>query len=324
MIDRTRVLRPLEEAADAIEQLGDYQGTAELAAALQSTAQAVDRALRGLLRSDPGAPDEIRLSALSRADLPHDRLIPALRQRNLISLQLAGQVHELEQAAKRAAQGEVRAADGDQALRTVQMLRAEVSAATDQPVLASAHHAVESGMLDLPARAVPSVGQQKRIYRNMGIAVVFVVLAALLVTLMMRESDLEKGIAAVRAQRWDLAAEHLSKAAADPDDATAQVYLARVYRVQRHYDSAAAVLKAASVQHSQDDDIWRELGYLFLDLNQPQFAVERFRRAQELDPDEKLNWIGLVRAMRAAGDPAAEQVLQQAPAEVRAAMTRVN
>ncbi|MGH7467706.1 MAG: tetratricopeptide repeat protein [Longimicrobiales bacterium] len=324
MIDRTRVLRPLDDAAAALEQLDDYQTTAELASAVQGTAQAVDRVLRNLLRSDSGTPDELRLSALSSAELPHDRLIPALRQRNLISLQLAGQVHELEQAARRAAAGDVRAADGDQALHVVQTLRAEVSAASDKPVLAAAHHAVESGMLDLPVRAVPSANRQKQLYRRVGLAGALLLLGALLITLVTKESDLEKGIAAFKAQRWDVAEEHLARAAGDQADATAQLYLARVYRRQERYDRAAAVLKQAATRHSQDDDIWRELGNLFLDLNQPEYAVERFRRAQELDPDEKLNWIGLVHAMRAAGDPSSEQVLQQAPAEVRAAMTRVN
>jgi tetratricopeptide (TPR) repeat protein len=321
MTDTTRVLRPLDEAAEAIEKLAEYQGSAELAAALETTTRAVDRSLRNLLRSDAGTPDTLRLTALSSSELPHDRLIPALRERNLISLQLAGMVHELEQAARRAARGAVRAADGDQALRVVQTLRAEIAAAQSRPAAGG-----PTAMVEQPARIVPpSTRKQARFgYRTPAIVSVFVLLAALLVTLAVRESDLEKGIAAVQAQRWDAAEEYLVKAAQDENNATAQVYLARVYRRQQRYDQAATVLKAAAATHSQDDDIWRELGNLFLDLNQPQYAVERFRQAQELDPDEKLNWIGLVRALRAAGDPTSERVLQEAPAEVRAAMTRPN
>lgn len=324
MTDTARVLRPLSDAADAIAKLDDYQNPAELASALQATAQAVDRSLRNLLRADPGTPDSVRLLALSSAQLPHDRLIPALRERNLISLQLAGQVHELEQAARRAAQGDVRAADGDHAQNVVQTLRTEVSAATDQPVLAAAHNAVVSGMLDPSARPVPTPDRQKKLYRNLGIAALFIVLAVLLVTLMAQDSDLDRGIAAVKAERWSTAQGYLEKAAENEKDATAQVYLAYVYRRQQRYDRAAAVLKEAVRLHSEDDGVWRELGFLFLDLNQPQPAVERFRRAQELNPDEQLNWVGLIRALRASGDPAAEQVLQQAPADVRAKLTRTN
>jgi tetratricopeptide (TPR) repeat protein len=326
MIDPSRVLRPLDEAADAIDSLDVYENTAELASALEETRHAVDRTLRNLLRSDSGSPDELRLAALSSEDVPHDRLIPALRQRNLISLQLAGMVHELEQSARRVAQGDVRAADGDQAQRVVQMLRAEVGRASDQPVMEVAHHAVESGMLDVPVHPVPTPtsARKKQMYRNVGVGAAMVVAAALLITLLARQSELEKGIAAVEAQRWDKAEGHFKKAARDKDNATAQVYLARVYRRQQLYDSAATVLKEAARQHSKDDDIWRELGNLFLDLHQPQLAVARFEQARKLDPKEKLNWIGLVRAMREAGDPAAEQVLQEAPPEVRAALTRTD
>jgi tetratricopeptide (TPR) repeat protein len=322
MIDATRVLRPLTEAAAAIEKLVDYQTTPELVSALQETAQAIDRTLRNLLRSDPGIPDELRLAAFSPTELQNDQLIPALRQRNLISLQLAGMVHELEQAARRAANGEVRAADADQAQRTVEAVRAEISKAADQPVLEAAHQAVESGLLESSARPVPAPDRKRRVYRNLALGALLLLLAIVAVFQVTRESDLQRGIAALQAERWDAAEAHLLKAAQDKGNATAQVYLARVYRRQHQYDRAAAVLREAAERHDQDDAVWRELGYLFLDLQQPQYAVERFRRAQELNPDATLNWIGLVRALRAAGDPSAEVVLQQAPAEVRAALAR--
>ena len=321
MIDSTRVLRPLDEAAAAIDKLDDYLASDELASALEATTQAVDRTLRNILRADAGTPDEIRLTALSSAELPHDRLIPALRQRNLISLQLAGMVHELEQSARRATEGQVRAADGDHALQVVQRLRSEVSAAGDRPVREVAHQAVESGVLDLHAHAVPVHAERSRLYRNLGLAALFMVSAVLLITLLARDSDFEKGKAAFAAERWDAAAGFFEKAAQDKDNASAQLYLARVYRRQQQYDRAAVVLKDAAVRHNEDEQVWRELGYLFLDLNQPHLAAERFRQAQELNPENKDNWILLVRALRAAGDPSSEQVLQQAPAEVRALLT---
>jgi hypothetical protein len=50
MIDKTRVLRPLQEAEAAIDKLDHYEAQSDLTAALQATWQAIDRTLRNLLR----------------------------------------------------------------------------------------------------------------------------------------------------------------------------------------------------------------------------------------------------------------------------------
>src|SRR5690606_6646712 len=98
MIDADRVLQPLRDEEAAIGRLETYQSASELADAIVAVRDAVDRTLRLLLRNDPGAPDDLRLKALSSKDLPHHELIPALRRRELISLSLAGAIHGLEQA----------------------------------------------------------------------------------------------------------------------------------------------------------------------------------------------------------------------------------
>src|SRR5262245_34127165 len=126
MIDVSRGLEPLGEAEPAITKLHVYSSAAELASAVQATHAAVQRSLRYLLRADKGAPDDLRMIALAPSELSPDRLIPALRQRNLISLRLAGQIHELEQAALRAERGVVRASDADLAGRVVEQLRSEI------------------------------------------------------------------------------------------------------------------------------------------------------------------------------------------------------
>ena len=322
MIDKTRLLRPLQEAAAAIDKLDHYESQSDLAASLQTTWQAIDRTLRNLLRADPGAPDDVRLGALSPADVPLDRVVSALRQRNLISLQLAGMIHELDQSARRMSQGEVRPADADHARNVVDVLRAEINAAGDQPVLEATHTAIESGMLDLPARSVPPPLARKR-YRVAAIAAGILVLVFILVAVFWPDSDLEKGIAAFEAQDWRQAERHLTKDA-ENGDPTAQLYLARVYRTTRQYQRAAAVLRKAVATHGDDDDLQRELGKLFLDLNQPANAVRYFQKARELEDDDQANWLWLVRGMRAAGDPNAERVLQEAPPDVRAALSRTN
>src|SRR5690606_8745840 len=128
MTDPSRVLRPLDEAEHAIHMLEEYRTADELGRAVVDSWRAVDHSLRLLLRSDPEVPDELRLAALSPDELPLERLLNALRHRGLISLELAGSAHELGRAAERAQHGDVRAVDGDLALRVVARLREEVTA----------------------------------------------------------------------------------------------------------------------------------------------------------------------------------------------------
>jgi thioredoxin-like negative regulator of GroEL len=68
--------------------------------------------------------------------------------------------------------------------------------------------------------------------------------------------------------------------------------------------------------------VQRELGKLFLDLKQPAQAVKYLKQALERDPEGQATWIWLIRALRAAGDPSAEQMLEQAPDAVRATLAR--
>ena len=326
-MDKDRILRPLQDGARAIDRLDDYETQEELGQAVQETANAVERTLRNLLRFDPRVPDDERLVARSPTELPHDQLIAGLRKRDLISLRLAGQAHELEQANRRAARGDARPADADHAYDVVKQLRSEIAALPDDVSPPAAPFAAAE--TPAPAGEVVAATARKFEIRERRIPVaavaggILLLVVVVALTMLFGESDLEKGISAVEAQRWSLAEEHLVKAA-ENDNATAQLYLARVYRRQQQYDKAADVLKAATAKHPDDGDIARELGNLFMDLGQPQLAIQHFRRAQELDPEEKLNWIGLIRAMREARDPGAEQVLQQAPAEVRAALTRTS
>src|SRR5687768_17211161 len=97
MTESDRALAPLAAVEASIEKLDTYRNPQELAESLQAIGQAVERSLRQLLRAETAAPDELRLIALSPDDLPHERLILALRRHELISLPLAGMMHEMEQ-----------------------------------------------------------------------------------------------------------------------------------------------------------------------------------------------------------------------------------
>lgn len=318
MTEPSRVLQPLREAESAIAKLQDYQSTPELAAAVLATHAAVQRSLRYLLRADKNAPDDIRLAALSPTDMLPDRLIPALRQRNLISIELAGQLHELEQATERAQQGQIRAIDSDIALRVVDHLRTEVQALGDRNVREAAHSAVEDGALT-EVHAVPPPDDSKRFVR-LGVLAAAIILGIVVVWLLLfHKSGTEKGVAQFNAGNFSVAEQTLAKSFdADPSDAVAGYYLAILYRRSQQHDKAGQILRRAVEKNPSDPFLREEMGNLFMDLAHPELAVTQYRLAQQQDPKTARFWVKLVTALRAAGDPEADVVLEQAPEEARA------
>jgi tetratricopeptide (TPR) repeat protein len=319
MIDVNRALQPLNEAERAIAQLQSYESSAELAAALQETNSAVQRTLRSLLRSDRGAPDDLRMAALSPTELAPDRLIPTLRQRDLISLQLAGMIHELEQAARRAAEAHARPSDADHALRVVDQLRDEVQHYSERTMRAVAHTAVTTGALEEAPHVVPQSDAKARPYKLIALVAGVVVLGLLVWAVFMRESRLDKGIAAYNSQRYAEARQLLQEEVDDDVANTAAAfYLARTHRAERRYADAAKVLRRAVDEKPQDASLRAEFGNLFMDLNQPAAAARRYQEAVEIDAENPRNWVLLIRALRAAGDANADAVAQRAPAEARA------
>ena len=256
MIDAARVLRPLDEAADAIRALRTEAPPAELARAVPAVWYALERTLRLLLRADPATPDELRHAALAPAELPAERVLHALRARDRISIELAGLAHELEHAAARAARGETRPSDAETALRAVERARAEIGALEDRPVLEAAHHAVTSGGLEEPARPVPP--PRRRPLALLAIALAALALAALLILLLRRPGPAERAIEDFRAGRLAAAETGFREAIRqDPDDVTALLYLARIYRRQDRLRAAATLLRRAAALEPRDPDVRR-------------------------------------------------------------------
>jgi tetratricopeptide (TPR) repeat protein len=319
MIDVNRALQPLNEAERAIGQLQNYESSAELAGAVQETNSAVQRTLRSLLRADRAAPDDLRMAALSPSELAPDRLIPTLRQRDLISLQLAGMIHELEQASRRAGQNQVRPSDADHALRVVDQLRDEVQTYSERTMRQVAHTAVTTGALEDAPHIVPQSDMRARPYKIVALVAGVLIVAVLIWGLFLRDSRTDKGIAAYRAGRL-AEARQLLQDEVDDDvaNSTAAFYLAQIYRREKRYADAAKVLRRAVDENSQDPTLRAAFGNLFMDMNQPAAAARRYAEAAELDPDNSGYWVNQVRALRAAGDPNAEAVLQRAPQEARA------
>jgi tetratricopeptide (TPR) repeat protein len=159
---------------------------------------------------------------------------------------------------------------------------------------------------------------------GLGLGIVAVALVAWWVgSRLRRPSELEQGVAAFEQGRLGIAERHFRTALQEQENATAELYLGRILRRQGRQAEAAAVLNAARKRYPQDADLLRELGHLLaVDLNRPAAAAEPYRKAVELAPEEARNWIALVRALRAAGDPSAETWLARAPADAQAVLNQ--
>jgi cytochrome c-type biogenesis protein CcmH/NrfG len=350
MTDHDRALAPLNAVIAAIDSLDTYRTTQELAESLQAIGQAVERSLRQLLRASTDAPDALRLAALSPADLPFDRLIAELRTHNIISLPLAGMVHELGLTAARAANGDVHAADADRARAAVDRMRTELTAptptstptSTSAPTSSSApaprtgarNHALGDVSMRAAATAAVARGDireqphaitiSRRALRSRA-ALPLIVCTMLVVAgwllyhfVFAGPSAMDQGIRAFEQKRLGIAEQNF-RAELDrhPDNVTASLYLGRVLRVEGRARDAGVVLNAARRQAPADADVLRELGHVFMDLKQPASAVIAYRQAQALDPAAVVTWVSLVRALRAAGDPSADLVASRAPREAQ-------
>jgi tetratricopeptide (TPR) repeat protein len=335
MIEPDRVLRPLREAEQAIDRLDTYESPAVLTEALRATWHAVDRSLRTLLRSDASAPDSIRMTAMSPEQMPADAVMQELRRRDLISLELAGRVHELRQALTRAETGDARAADADNALEVVRGVSEDVHSRARRAMPAH-ESAVVAGLLPgaegernavvsdasggtAGGGAVSGVGERVRPLVLAAVAALVLIASAIAVFLAGGDSAMDSGIAAFEEDRHDDAEQHFRAALEqDDDNVTASLYLARILRTGERYEDAAAVLRDAAARAPDDAAVRRELGYLFLDLNSPSSAAAQFRRAVEIDAADRLNWLGLVDALNRTGDSAAAaEWLSRAPAAAR-------
>lgn len=324
-MDVDRVLRPLEERAAAIEKLDTYASAGELADAIASVHGALDRSVRLLLRTDAEAPEEARMGALG-AETPLDAVVTALRRRDRVSMQLAGMLHEADTIARRVAAGGVaHAADADALGATVQRLRREVEEQRDDtrvPPPASSSSPVPFA-LEEPVEAVEPEGGRFRALAFLGITIVLlaVVLGVLLLRRPGGNGEREAAIEAFQAGDLAVARSRLETVLADdPADVTARLYLARIHRREDRPREAAAELEEAVALAPQDADVRRELGWLFLELGRPEAAADQFRAARDAEPTAASNWIGLVRALREANDPSADEVLRQAPPEAQAAL----
>ena len=316
-------LSQLDDAAGTLGRLDDYRSPAELAAAVTALATALERALRLRLRGDPSAPDGDRLAALSPKDFPLDRVVQSLRTRDLLSLETAGTVHELMAADARARAGDSRPSDADVARRAVARLRIDLGTggrASVPPAPPAVLHGDAAGAGD---ESVPPERRGRGMaWLGAGLAVLFVVALAWVLA-RGGTADYDAAVTAFRAGRMDSAAAGFERVLEDrPGNVNALLYLGRIHRREGRFRESSESLREAARRAPSDADVRRELGHLFMDLGQPRAAVEQYERALELDPEGVRTWAGLIRALRAAGDPRADRLLADAPADVHALLGR--
>ncbi len=350
--DQASSLRPLRAVADVLASLrGDVLDGTGMRRAILQIADAVERALRLLLRDDTQAATEVRLRSLAAEELRADELLAQLRQHARISIKLAAAVHELFQVRRRLEQGSaLEAEDSPLAVRVAHRLEVEILRSAPPEARSFGEAPVPPPAVAVPASgsgaspASPSAAAEGEAPREPAprpsrpplarapwpwLAAAGVAFAALVAALLLLAGDrsgaeMDRGIALFRSGAYADAAAHFWRyAEANPRDLTPRLYLARIHRRMERYELAAGELERAIALAPEDAGVQAELGHLLLDTGRSDVAVERFRAALRIDPESAGGWIGLVRALRGTGrSDAAERVLAQAPAEVRELFAR--
>lgn len=315
-------LRPLLAAADARAALRSG-GTdpASLRGPLLQLYAGVEGSFRRLLRDDPHVPLDVRLRALAPDELGTDDLLAELRRRDRISLELAAAFHELRGARRRVVEGSPpTATDAELALRVADHLELEAVAPPPPPVpLPDEPILTDEEMLVHPVPPASPGGGRLRLWGVLALVLVLVVAGGLYWRERRQDALLDRGIALYREGRPAEAVDHLRRYAdAEARDPTPHLFLARIHRRAGRSTEARAALRRGLEVAPQEPALHRELGFLLLDAGRPDAAVPRFRHAVQLDPHSAEGWLGLIRALRAAGrEDAVPRVLASAPPEVR-------
>jgi tetratricopeptide (TPR) repeat protein len=336
---RDAALRPLHEAREAFASLRD--GAADPDAeqrALLRAGDALEGALRRYLRSDPSTPLDLRLKALAPDELSSEELISALRQRDLVSIELAAAFHELLSVRRRIIHSGVLPSrrDVELVLQLAGRVEREVTlpprASSADPLLAeptgsrAVGHPAAAREAEPPDPVSVTRARHGAPWWWAVVAALAVVIVSLGVWWATARSgpSLDEAIALFRTGDYARAETQFARhAQANPRDPTPRLYLARIYRRSGRYPQAQEQLRQAMESAPEDAALHRELGFLLLDAGQAESAVGRFRTAVELDPESVEGWAGLVRALRESGQhAAADRVIARAPAEARALFQR--
>lgn len=325
--DGESALRVLRSARDEVEMLraGGLEPEVERGLILR-VANTVDRSLRRLLRDQEEVELELRLRALAPDELRSDEVLSELRRVERLPMEVAAAVHELFDARRRLEGGAIPGdADRTRAVRLADQLAREIEQPRLRPVRATP---VEEPLIQ-PApptrRRRTGAGLPIPVW-GLGAAIV-VIAAALGIWAFTQGGDdeqMRQGVALFEQGEFEEAAQYFLRYAEDnPNDPTPHLYLARIHRRMDRPELAADAIRKAQEIAPDDAAVHRELGFLLLDIGQPDVAVGRFRQALELDESSTEGWIGLVRALRESGrEEDVPRVIAEAPAEARALLSQ--
>lgn len=321
--DPQSTLRPLRQRASDVDAL---RAGASSPALVVRIARASEATLRRMLRDDPTAPVELRLRALSDDDLPTPDLLAELRRRNRLPMELAAAFHDLDLACERISGGaDPGPRDGELAVHVADGLQSHILSFPSHELLEDpvGDDADDADLLAEDEELVHAVPPSRRRIPWPTFAAVAALVVLLLLAIRMRGDDddaLRRGEAALRAGRVAQAEAAFREAADEnPRQALPRVYLARIYREAGRMPDAEREIQAGLREAPNDAGLHTERGYLLLDSNRAADAVTVFRQAVLADSTSQRAWAGLVKSLRASGRPTdADQVLQRAPADVRA------
>jgi tetratricopeptide (TPR) repeat protein len=114
------------------------------------------------------------------------------------------------------------------------------------------------------------------------------------------------GVAAYEAKDYETAREYLVPAAARPETAAAANYLlARIARADNDFEEAARFAEQAIEAQPDYADPYAELGFVYLQLGEPERAEQALERCLELDPDHYLGNMHLAMLYARTRDPRA-------------------
>lgn len=320
-------LRALVAADEQIEALsrGSLSPEGERQHILR-VSNAVDRALRRLLRDDERAEISLRLKALAPDEIAAEAVLSELRRVDRLPVETAAAIHELFEI-RRGLEGGAQPgrADGERAVRaargleqTIRRPPVRIAAATPEGQVEEADLAEEERLRGRLSRSfVPR-------WALAAVGILLVAGAAAYALIGRGPNHMEQGVALFRSGAYAEAAHHFWRyAEANEDDATPHLYLARIHRRMNRPELAAESIREAQRLAPEDAAVHRELGFFLLDTGRADLAVERFNRALELDRSSSEGWVGLVRALRESGrGPEAENAIAEAPAEVRALLSQ--
>ncbi|MGI8842294.1 MAG: tetratricopeptide repeat protein [Gemmatimonadaceae bacterium] len=239
-------------------------------------------------------------------------LVTTLRQRNLITIDQAHAAIELKDARDRAADRPdgPEEADVEAALSAFSRLEhGFLALEMGAPQLADTTDFVS---LDTPKNVpLPDQPTGRRVEGRRSKAVIIgallaAVLAAIVLAVVLRPDwfsiggtppDVERGIAAYREGRLAAARSAFEEAARDnPDLALPYVWLGRVARDERDDLSAARAFSRAEQLEPENALVHREIGAFHLARGRLQPAAERYVRAVQLAPDDRVSqgWLACV------------------------------